>query len=200
MNIVNDLKSLLPSSWSGVEEVPKVGDQASKDERLALSKKSIVAFVRHCGCPFAEKTTSWLLEISASHPSLDIIVITHANEQDSKDWLDLVEKNAIDSGKKVDKNSIKMVCDPDRTLYHKWGIGSLPTLGSMFGSGVMNELSELKDKEGIQNTETKAGSARWQNSGSFAVDDNQIIKWAHVAKDAADVSNFNEALQSLDVN
>lgn len=48
------------------------------------------------------------------------------------------------------------------------------------------------------NRPTESGS-RWQMPGGFAVDGRGVIKWAHVANTADDVSDFKTGLGTLGV-
>lgn len=47
------------------------------------------------------------------------------------------------------------------------------------------------------NTKTGSSSDRWQNSGSFAIDGNGVVKWKHVAEHAGDTCDYEKAVERL---
>ncbi|KAM0789765.1 hypothetical protein ACM66B_006618 [Microbotryomycetes sp. NB124-2] len=108
----------------------------------------------------------------------------------SKEWFESV------GGKDFQhQDRVRLISDPDRTLYGQFGLGTLP-FTALFGFTALKNLRTLAS-EGIVNTATRDGSNRWQNSGAFAVDVDEQVKWVHVATDASDVSDWTAARQSL---
>lgn len=62
---------------------------------------------------------------------------------------------------------------------------------------MLRNVRALATQEGIKNTRTGEGSNRWLNSGGFAIDTTGTVCWGKVAKDASDVCDYKEALQTL---
>jgi hypothetical protein len=108
---MNDLRSLIPPAAPHSERAPlKIGDTAPLQSALS-DKPAIVAFLRHIGCPFAEKTFRDLRKFAEKHgDTYQYIAITHGTENDTDDWI-----------KKVggDEN-MKVISDPDREIYGQW--------------------------------------------------------------------------------
>ncbi|KAK4051566.1 hypothetical protein OIV83_002706 [Microbotryomycetes sp. JL201] len=193
--LLNDLKSLLPSQHPTVAPPLKVGSTAPLlPGEPGFDTSTIVAFVRHCGCPFAEKEVKTLAaeanDAWSGGRELRVVVVTMSSEAVSMEWFDNV------GGKDFQhRDRVRLISDPDRTLYGQFGLGTL-SFGALFGLETLKSLRGLAS-EGIVNTATRDGSNRWQNSGGFAIDRGGQIKWVHVAKDASDVSNWQEAKRSL---
>lgn len=67
----------------------------------------------------------------------------------------------------------------------------------MVNSNVVDSLKSLKEKDGIDLTPTGKGSWRWQNSGGYAVDGQGKIRWSKIAKDSADMCDYDEAAKTI---
>ncbi|KAH6849817.1 hypothetical protein B0I37DRAFT_307589 [Chaetomium sp. MPI-CAGE-AT-0009] len=92
---------------------------------------------------------------------------------------------------------VQVLADPQRTLYHAWGLG----LGSTWYA--VNPLAlwhtwKLGTEEGIWNRNAQKGS-RWQIGGAFAVDADGVVRWSRPAASADEVPDFGEALKVLGV-
>src|SRR5271170_6324564 len=109
---MNDLRSLVPPSSPSSERSPlKIGDNAPLLKGLSSDKPAIVAFLRHIGCPFAEKTFLNLRAFADQHDeSYQYIAITHGSQTDTNDWV----KEIGGAGR------ITVVSDPDREIYGQW--------------------------------------------------------------------------------
>ena len=109
---MNDLRSLVPPSPPSSERGPlKIGDNARLLKGLSSDKPAIVAFLRHIGCPFAEKTFLDLRAFADKHgESHQYIAITHGNQTDTDDWV----KEVGGPGR------ITVASDPDREIYGQW--------------------------------------------------------------------------------
>lgn len=86
-----DIQSLFASDKSKPDDVPKVGSQSPPLPNVNFAQSShLVAFVRHCGCPFAEKELHSLAASQTQAPDVRIVVVTHSTQQVTDDWFDKV--------------------------------------------------------------------------------------------------------------
>ena len=99
----------------------------------------MLAFLRHLGCPFCEKTVRNGLDIAPKYSSISFIFVTHATEQQNSDWLESLNL-------KLPSNvSMRGV---DRSLYAAWGLGELGIKDVLGGSWQgFQKVGELR-KEG----------------------------------------------------
>lgn len=92
-----DIQSLLPRASPQTAKVPSVGDKApdlpsqAGTSYSASKTGTLVAFVRHCGCPFAEKEVRLLGDVAKQHPNIQIVVVQHSDEQTTKKWWETVK-------------------------------------------------------------------------------------------------------------
>ncbi|KAL1297360.1 hypothetical protein AAFC00_004901 [Neodothiora populina] len=192
------LQSILPRSGPSAAPLPEIGAQApalpgTDGGDLITRGKSqgtptLVAFVRHCGCPFAEKEAKLLAEETKKHKNLHVIIVQHSEEKETEEWFERIGAKAAFT----DSSRYTLIADPSRELYAAWGIGVLPWTGMVNGN-VMGALKSLKESDGIDLTPTGKGSWRWQNSGGFAVDSQGVVKWRKVAVDSSDMCDYSEA-------
>lgn len=106
------------------------------------------------------------------------------------------EANDINSGdESKDASRVKVIADPTRKVYAELGVGLLGW-GGLFSGEMVANLKKLKS-EGVVNTETVAGSYRWQNSGGFAVGADGLVKFAYIAKHAGDMVDYSAAATTL---
>ncbi|CAD6899823.1 unnamed protein product [Tilletia controversa] len=176
-----DLVSVLPRSVPKVTTaVPSEGSQAPALDGVEFSKPTLVAFVRHCGCPFAQKEIILLgRAYKNSGDKLQIVIVQHAAQE------------SIDDGEKH-LPQVKIIADPEHKVYASWGVGSLSVLGLWWPPALFN-LAVLAYKEGIVNTPTRQGSWRYQNSGGFAVDQQGVVRWSKIARHPGDMCDYEEA-------
>ncbi|PWN87457.1 hypothetical protein FA10DRAFT_288878 [Acaromyces ingoldii] len=189
-----DVQTLLPRSggYPEVKKLPQPGDMAPAllDENWT-SAPHLVAFVRHCGCPFAQAEVESLGRALKAHPNVRIVIVSHSSDEVVKDWFERVGKaNFPDEAKDV-----RLVADPKFELYASWGIGQMGYSG-MLNSDMIKSLKELA-AQGIKNTETGEGSYRWQNSGGFAVDHGGKVQFSKLASHAGDTVNYEEAVKTV---
>jgi hypothetical protein len=191
------LQSINPfTSSPTTSPLPEIGSTAPTsiggiDLPNGTGTPTLVAFVRHCGCPFAEKETKLLAEETKKNPDLHVIIIQHSGQAEGEDWFERIGAKAAFA----DPSRYTLVSDPDRKIYADWGIGVLGW-GAMVNGGVMEKIKELKT-EGIDLTRTVEGSWRWQNSGGFAVDREGKVRWIKVAKDSGDMCDYEEAAKTV---
>ncbi|KAK7727554.1 hypothetical protein SLS53_009456 [Cytospora paraplurivora] len=99
-----------------VAPVPKVGEPAPKHEKLKLDqgKPTIIVFLRHCGCPFAEKTFRDLTAFSIKHhPQIHCVAVSHSDQTATDSWVE-----HVGGAWETD-----LVVDEDRDVYAAWGLG-----------------------------------------------------------------------------
>lgn len=85
----NDLVSVLPASHPPLSPLPTIGSQAPQPPKLGLSNYSadtLIAFVRHCGCPFAESEVKQLAKVANEVSSLRIVIVAMSEEAGAKEW------------------------------------------------------------------------------------------------------------------
>ncbi|KAG7290666.1 hypothetical protein NEMBOFW57_000669 [Staphylotrichum longicolle] len=105
-----------PHTDEAVVPVPQVGDPAptlGKDVHFPSDKPVMVVFLRHCGCPFAEKTFKLLTDLSNHHPELHCVAVSQSTQEETDKWI-------VQVGGEWE---VQMVIDPQRELYHAWGLG-----------------------------------------------------------------------------
>ncbi|KAK4146181.1 uncharacterized protein C8A04DRAFT_25998 [Dichotomopilus funicola] len=90
---------------------------------------------------------------------------------------------------------VLVLADPDRTLFHAWGLGLSSTWYALNPVALWNTW-KLGTDEGIWNRSSNSGS-RWQIGGAFAVDRDGLVTWAKPAQSADEVPDFKEALRAL---
>lgn len=56
----------------------------------------LVAFVRHCGCPFAEKEVKLLGAETRKHSDLHVVIVQHSAEAETKEWFERIGYVSID--------------------------------------------------------------------------------------------------------
>lgn len=189
-----DLQTLLPRSeaYPEVKKLPQPGDRAPEllDENWTTAPH-LVAFVRHCGCPFAQAEVESLGRALKAHPNVRIVIVAHSAEDVVQDWFDRVGKSNFPSEAK----DVRLVADPKFQIYANWGIGQMGYSG-MLNTDMIKNLRALAS-QGIKNTQTGEGSYRWQNSGGFAVDHGGKVQYAKLATHAGDTVDYEEAVKTI---
>ncbi|KAH6624761.1 hypothetical protein B0J18DRAFT_429201 [Chaetomium sp. MPI-SDFR-AT-0129] len=173
-------ESVVPVPQAG-DRAPSLGDQV----HFPSDKPVLVVFLRHCGCPFAEKTFRTLSNLSNHHPEIQFIAISQSTQEDTDKWI-------VQVGGEWD---VLVLADPDRTLFHAWGLGLSSTWYALNPVALWNTW-KLGTDEGIWNRSSNSGS-RWQIGGAFAVDRDGLVTWAKPAQSADEVPDFKEALRAL---
>jgi hypothetical protein len=122
-DMMNDIRSIIPPSISPSAQKPlKIGDTAPiLPLKLESDKPAAVAFIRHIGCPFAEKTFRDLRAFSETNGGDDYqyLVISHGKDEDTRDWIQEIGG----------AGRIKVISDPDFEIYGEW-VFSLAGRGS----------------------------------------------------------------------
>ncbi|KAI1842299.1 hypothetical protein JX265_009716 [Neoarthrinium moseri] len=171
-----------------VKPAPKAGEKAPVNENLTLpsDKPTLIVFLRHCGCPFAEKTFKQLTNISAIYKGdLNCVAVSHSSQEATERWVIQVGGNW----------DVTMVVDHERELYAQWGLG-ISNTWHVLSPASLYKVFQLGKSEHIWNRPTESGS-RWQVSGAFTVDRDSSVRWAQVAASADDMPKFEEAILSV---
>ncbi|EAA27766.1 hypothetical protein GE21DRAFT_4285 [Neurospora crassa] len=206
-----------------VSPVPLVGGRAPQSEQIRFpsAKPTVVLFLRHCGCPFAEKAFRLLTALSVSHPNLHFLAVSHSSPSDTDAWV-------IDVGGEWEAD---VIVDESRALYAKWGLGTTSTwyaykpwaLWNTYKLGVAEGIWGRKEKpraasvgsnssagdghghgEGKEMTVhertggTYSSGSVWQMGGAFAVDRMGFVRWVGVPADASEVPDLKRAVEVLE--
>ncbi|EMF14944.1 uncharacterized protein SEPMUDRAFT_59234 [Sphaerulina musiva SO2202] len=171
---------------------PRVGEQAPRSTKLELqpNHRTIIAFLRHCGCPFAEKTYLLLRESAKSHQDIDFIAVSHSDQASTDKWVRSIPQFGSES------ENLRVVVDDTKEAYAAYGLGISSWLHVLSPASMMNVFS-LARREGISNRPTESGT-RWQTSGTFAIGEDGIVKWGGPASRADDIPDFEEVVKTLD--
>ncbi|RDW83156.1 thioredoxin-like protein [Coleophoma crateriformis] len=191
MTVQQELASWMSPPALNVSPVPEIGSEAPSSSALPLpnpnNKPTIVTFLRHCGCPFAEKTFKDLCAFANKHPEVNFTAVSHSDQASTDHWLESVGG----------KDSVPVIVDHERTTYARWGLGT-SSAWHILSPWALYNVYKLGMEEGIWNRPTETGS-RWQETGSAAIDKDGIVRWFHKPKTADERPDFSEALNALGV-
>ncbi|KAL1585376.1 hypothetical protein WHR41_05702 [Cladosporium halotolerans] len=188
MTFLQELSSwFAPRSADPVPEPPKPGDPAPTTSTIQLSgSPTILTFLRHCGCPFAEKTFLNLRETARAHRSTTFLAISHSSPAATSAWLAALPQ----AGSEPD--NLHVLVDEACEAYAAWGLGVVG-FGHVLSVGGLGSVWRLGREEGIWNRPTESGS-RWQRAGSFGVDGEGVVRWARPARGAEEIVDFEEGV------
>src|SRR5690242_6084638 len=180
-----DLRTFLRPELMPLQPIPAPGTYAptAPDLVVAAGQPSIIAFVRHVGCPFAEATFHRLAPLSQAYPAVGFIAVSHATAAATAGWC------AILGG----AERVRIVVDTDRTLYAAWGLG-LTDARHFLGARSLAAVARLA-ASGIRNRHPSG--TRWQTAGTFALDAAGIVRWRHIPAYAGDLPGLDAALAML---
>jgi hypothetical protein len=180
-----NLRTFLPPAARPTAEPPKAGQPARglpppgrNDDRPV-----VVAFLRHTGCPFAEATMHALRDAAAAHPELEWVAISHADAEPTQRWCQAVGG----------RGDVHVLLDPERAFYAAWGLGR-SSLRHFMGKRSLAEVARLS-RNGIRNRHPEG--TRWQQAGTFAVDDAGIVRWRHLPAHAGDLPDLGAAAAAV---
>lgn len=174
-----NLRTFLPPPAVAVAEATALGDRAPAlpgGERAP--HRAVVAFLRHTGCPFAEATAQELTVQAARRADVRWIAVSHAPLEATRRWAAAVGLRGVD-----------LVADPERQAYAAWGLGRTGAAHFM-GPGSLRAVGALA-RRGIRNRHPDG--TRWQSAGTFAVDDDGIVRWRHVPAHAGELPDLAAA-------
>ena len=180
-----NLRTFLPPLPLPTGAPPEPGEPARElpDPGLAGGRPAVVAFLRHTGCPFAEATARALREAAAAQPDVEWVAVSHASAEATARWRDAIGGLP----------GISVLVDPERVHYATWGLGRT-SLGHFMGRRSLGDVARLA-REGIRNRHPDG--TRWQGAGTFAVDEDGIVRWRHLPAYAGDLPDLAEALGAL---
>ncbi|KAK7553691.1 hypothetical protein IWX49DRAFT_496560 [Phyllosticta citricarpa] len=188
MTFQQEIRSWLSPEHKKTNPVPETGSRAPSADKLSLpgaeAKPAVVTFLRHCGCPFAEKTFQSLRAAAAAHhPNVRFIAVSQSEPAATQRWVEAVGGSG----------AVEVVVDAERDLYAAWGLG-VSSYWHVLSPGSMYSTFRLGRQEGIWNKPTESGN-RWQTAGSFAVDAEGVVRWSRPAARADDLPDFDDAVR-----
>jgi hypothetical protein len=169
-----DPRTFLPPAPTSVAAVPAVGDPAPGLPVELGGRPSVVLFLRHVGCPFAEATFLRAREAADAHPGTRWIAVSHGADDQTRRWCEAVAGGP---------GPVEVVVDEDRAVYAAWGLGRT-SLGHFLGRRSLGEAVRLA-REGIRNRHPSG--TRWQSAGTFGVGADGTVRYVHVPEHAGDL-------------
>lgn len=116
MTISSEFVSWLTPDNPPTAEPPKIGRPAPNTPKITIEahKRTIVTFLRHCGCPFAEKTFIRIREAAKTHRDIDFIAVSHSSEESTQTWLKSLPQYGSEPG------NLSIVVDDKKEAYAAW--------------------------------------------------------------------------------
>ena len=150
---------------------------------LEPGRPAVVAFLRHTGCPFAERTMQLLRDAAARAPEVHWIAISHAAGPDTERWCAAVGG----------AGDVTVVSDPSRRSYAAWGLGRT-RISHFMGRRSLSAVAELA-RHGVRNRHPSG--TRWQSAGTFALDGEAVVRWRAIPAHAGELPDLEQALRSI---
>ncbi|EME47044.1 hypothetical protein DOTSEDRAFT_20860 [Dothistroma septosporum NZE10] len=193
MTFVQEFNSwFAPPAPTGIyaADPPKIGTEAPRPSKLALepSKQTIIAFLRHCGCPFAEKTFLNMREAAKVHRDIDFIAVSHSEEDHTQKWLKSLPQYGSEPP------NLHVIVDSEREIYAAYGLGA-SSWAHVLAPSALSSVFQLS-KSGISNRPTESGS-RWQTSGTYAIGADGRVKWGGPASRSDDMPDFEVVVREM---
>ncbi|KAL1793869.1 hypothetical protein ACET3X_007290 [Alternaria dauci] len=159
-----ELNSWLSPPSVPTAETPTVGQKAPSTPKLTIpvhhGKPTIITFLRHCGCPFAESTFLHMRNMATAHTDIEWVAVSHSEQGATGRWL-----SALPEPEKNTQPNLHIVVDAEREAYGAWGLG-ISSLWHVLGS--IPGTSKLK-AQGISVRATESG-----NHGIMAAPSTQL--------------------------
>ncbi|KAK3655243.1 hypothetical protein LTR56_003665 [Elasticomyces elasticus] len=194
MSFTQELSSWwAPKAATEIAKVPTVGSQAPNTPNLDLSdppRPTILVFLRHCGCPWAEKTFLNFRDTAKANKYIDFIAVSHSSEESTQTWLASLPQ----AGSEPD--NLRVIVDEKVEIYAAYGLG-ICGYGHVLSPVSMYNVWQLGKSEGIWNRPTESGS-RWQTAGAFAVDGEGTVRWGRAANRADEIPDFDAMVEALE--
>jgi hypothetical protein len=167
-----------------VGAIPMLGAPAPEWQLFTVRRvPSLVVFLRHVGCPFAEATFRALRDIAEAHRWIACYAVCHGDVKEISRWISAL----------CGSGDVHLVHDQSRWLYGRWGLG-YTTISHFIGPSALKMLLRLLGR-GVRNR--SASGTRWQRSGAFAIDADGRIIWMNVARHAGDLPDLADALMAV---
>ena len=180
-----DPRTFLRPAALPVDAAPAEGDRARElPAELEPGRGAVVAFLRHTGCPFAERTMQLLRDAAARRSDIQFIAVSHACAADTGRWC----------GDVGGSGAVRVVSDPSRRSYAAWGLGRT-SVGHFLGRRSLAAVAALA-REGVRNRHPDG--TRWQSAGTFALDGDGTVRWRSIPVHAGDLPDLDRALSVLD--
>lgn len=189
MTFQQELSSWFSLNHPTVAEPPQIGSKAPETPKIqpAQGRPAVITFLRHCGCPWAEKTFLNIREIAGDHRDIDFIAVSHSDQESTDNWLKALPQAGSEPA------NVKVVVDAEVEAYAAWGLGPA-SWAHVLSPWQLWNVYKLGQTEQIWNRPTESGS-RWQMSGSYAVDAEHIVRWGRPMNRADEVPDFGEAVE-----
>ncbi|KAF6234435.1 hypothetical protein HO173_007468 [Letharia columbiana] len=104
---------IFPSRLS-TSPIPSIAVNAPSTSKLPLPNPNvnptIITFLRHCGCPFAEKTFLSFRAAASAHPSINFVAVSHSDQSATNRWLEAVGG----------ADHVRIIVDSERELFARW--------------------------------------------------------------------------------
>ena len=160
---------LLKPVEQSVNRLPVIGDAVNLPLPELAKDRSLLVFVRHTGCPFAERDIKESRRWATAHPDVRVVVVTHGDVTVRDRWLELIDGS----------DGVELYHDTDREFYGQMGLGyssgwhfmgpkSLSGVVRLWFRGIFNRV---------------ASGTRWQRAGVFLLDDGALV-WSHIPESA----------------
>ncbi|KAI9047075.1 hypothetical protein LZ554_009148 [Drepanopeziza brunnea f. sp. 'monogermtubi'] len=149
-------------------------------------RPTIVVFLRHTGCPFAEKTFLELRRIANKYPDIHCVAISHASKAATDRWV-----AAIGGAW-----AVRVVLDEGREVYACWGLG-VSTTYHLLNPWTQMAARRLGTNENIWGREVDPSANRWQVGGCWAIDEMGFLKWGAANNTADSIPDLAEACKVL---
>ena len=111
-----ELNSWLSPPSVQTAETPTVGQKAPPTPKLNIpakdGKPTIISFLRHCGCPFAEKTFLNMRDMAAAHRDVDWVAVSHSEQGATERWL-----AALPEPEKNTQPNLHVIVDAEREVH-----------------------------------------------------------------------------------
>ena len=178
-----DPRTFLPGPALAVATPPAVGDPAPElHVTLVPGQPTVVAFLRHTGCPFAEATLRALRDRAAGS-GVRWLAVSHASTNATQRWLDGIGG----------AGGVHVVSDPSRKSYAAWGLGQ-SSVGHFLGRRSIGAAASLA-RNGIRNSHPTG--TRWQSAGTFALDAEAVVRWRHLPGHAGELPDLGAAVAAI---
>jgi len=174
--------------------IPHPGDRAPTTPLLNLqpNKPTLLTFLRHCGCPWAEKTYLAFRSTATSNPGIDFIAISHSSQTSTDKWLASLPPLANNAS---EPKNLRVIVDDGMEIYAAYGLGQASFLHVLDPRALWNVYQTGK-REGIWNRPTESGS-RWVISGSYGVDAEGVVRWGGPMGRADEIPEFGDAVEKV---
>jgi hypothetical protein len=179
-----DPRTFLPPRALALRAAPRPGERARDLPAVVeAGRPAVIAFLRHVGCPFAEATMRELGGAARRSPDIQWIAISHAPAHATERWCEAIGG----------AGEVSVACDPSRALYAQWGLGRTE-LRHFLGIRSLSAVARLA-RGGIRNRHPSG--TRWQSAGTFALDEQAIVRWRLLPAHAGELPDLDEAVRAL---